>query len=69
VLADAIAADVDAGPADPEPRVLAAAITGAIRVAAAAAARQPRRRREIAERAFGLLGSRLSRYGATNRRA
>jgi AcrR family transcriptional regulator len=71
VLADAIATDVGAGPADPEPRVLAAALTGAIRVAASAAARQPRRRREIAERAFGLLGSRLSRYGTTpaNRRA
>jgi AcrR family transcriptional regulator len=65
VLADAIATDVGAGPADPEPRVLAAALTGAIRVAAAAAARQPRRRRQIAERAFGLLGSRLSRYGAS----
>ena len=71
VLADAIATDVGAAPEDPEPRVLAAALTGAIRVAASAAARQPRRRREIAERAFGLLGSRLSRYGATaaNRRA
>lgn len=65
VLADAIATDVGAGPADPEPRVLAAALTGAIRVAASAAARQPRRRREIAERAFGLLGSPLSRYGTT----
>jgi AcrR family transcriptional regulator len=71
VLAEAIADDVEAAPGDPEPRVLAAALTGAIRVAAAAAVRQPRRRREIAERAFGLLGSRLSRYGATpaNRRA
>jgi AcrR family transcriptional regulator len=71
VLADAIATDVGAAPADPEPSVLAAALTGAIRVAASAAARQPRRRREIAERAFGLLGSRLARYGATpaNRRA
>jgi AcrR family transcriptional regulator len=65
VLADAIATDVGARPADPEPRVLAAALAGAIRVAASAAARQPRRRREIGERAFGLLGSRLSRYGAT----
>jgi AcrR family transcriptional regulator len=71
VLADAIADDVGAGPEDPEPRVLAAALTGAIRVAAAAAARQPRQRREIAERAFRLLGSGLSRYGTThaNRRA
>jgi len=74
MLAEAIAADVGASPGDPEPRVVAAALTGAIRVAAAAAEQQPRRRREVAQRVFDLLGSRLSRYGAiparpTRRRA
>lgn len=63
-LAGAIARDVGARPSDPEPRVVAAAITGAIRVAAAAALEQPRRRRQIAEQAFELLSSGLSRYGA-----
>jgi len=63
-LAGAIARDIGAGPGDPEPRVVAAAITGAIRVAAAAALEQPRRRRQIAERAFELLSSGLSGYGA-----
>lgn len=64
MLAEAIAADVGDGPGDPEPRVVAAALTGAIRVAAAAADEQPDRRREIAERVFDLLASGLSRYGA-----
>ena len=64
VLAEAIAADVGAAPGDPEPRVVAAALTGAIRVAAAAAWEQPGRRREIAERVFDLLATGLSRYGA-----
>jgi len=63
-LAEAIAADAGVGPGDPEPRVAAAALTGAIRVAAAAAERQPRRRREVAERAFDLLAAGLSRYGS-----
>ena len=63
LLADAIARDVGARPRDPEPRVVAAALTGAIRVAAAAAREQPRRRREIADRVFKLLSSGLSRYG------
>jgi AcrR family transcriptional regulator len=63
-LAEAIAANVGAGPDDPEPRVVAAALTGAIRVAAAAAERQPRQRQEIAARVFDLLASGLSRYGA-----
>jgi len=67
-LAGAIARDVGARPGDPEPRVVAAAITGAIRVAAAAALEQPRRRRQIAERAFDLLSSGLSRYGAQGNR-
>jgi len=51
----------------PRPRSttnLAAALTGAIRVAAAAAWEQPSRRREIAERVFDLLATGLSRYGA-----
>jgi AcrR family transcriptional regulator len=64
LLAEAIAADVGAGPEDPEPRVVAAALTGAIRVAAAAADEQPHRRDEIAERVFDLLASGLSSYGA-----
>jgi AcrR family transcriptional regulator len=64
LLAEAIAADVGAAPGDPEPRVVAAALTGAIRVAAAAAWEQPSRRREIAERVFDLLATGLSRYGA-----
>jgi AcrR family transcriptional regulator len=65
MLAEAIADDVGAGPSDPEPRVVAAALTGAIRVAAAAAERQTARRREIAERVFDLLSSGLARYGAS----
>jgi AcrR family transcriptional regulator len=64
LLADAIAKAVSARSDDPEPRVVAAAITGAIRVAAAAAEEQPDRRRHIAERVFRLLASDLSRYGA-----
>ena len=63
-LADAIAEDVGAKPGDPEPRVVAAALTGAIRVAAASAQEPPRRRREFAERVFQLLASGLSSYGA-----
>ena len=64
-LADAIAEDVRAKPGAPEPRVVAAALTGAIRVAAAGAQEQPRRRREIAERVYELLASGLSSYGAS----
>ena len=64
LLAEAIAADVGAGPGDPEPRVVAAALTGAIRVASAAALEQPSGRAEIARRVFDLLTSGLSRYGA-----
>lgn len=67
-LADAIADDVGAKRGDPEPRVVAAALTGAIRVAAASAQEPPRRRREIAERVFHLLASGLSTYGATQTR-
>jgi AcrR family transcriptional regulator len=64
LLANAIARDVGARSGDPEPRVVAAALTGAIRVAAAAALEQPRRSRQIADRVFRLLASGLSRYGA-----
>lgn len=64
VLAEAIADDVGARTGDPEPRVVAAAITGAIRIAAAAAQQQPTRRKQVAERVFELLASGLSRYGA-----
>jgi AcrR family transcriptional regulator len=63
-LASAIGEVVGARPGDPEPRVVAAALTGAIRVAADEARRRPRDRRRIAERAFSLLASDLSRYGA-----
>ncbi len=62
-LAAAIAEDVGARPGDPEPRVVAAALTGAIRIAAEEARRRPRDRKRIAERAFNLLASDLSRYG------
>jgi len=64
VLAEAIAADVGAAASDPEPRVVAAALTGAIRVAAAAAWEQPGRRQQIAERVFDFLAGGFSSYGA-----
>lgn len=64
-LADAIAENVGARPGDPEPRVVAAALSGAIRIAAMTAQEHPRHRREIAERVFELLASGLSRYGAS----
>lgn len=64
VLAQAIAEDVGARIGDPRPRVVAAAITGAIRVAAAAATEQPQRRRQVAVEAFELLASGLGGYGA-----
>ncbi|HYM96839.1 MAG TPA: hypothetical protein VET26_06045 [Candidatus Sulfotelmatobacter sp.] len=64
VLAEAIAEDVSAAGGDPRPRVVAAAITGAIRIAAAAAAEQPDRRRQVAVQAFALLASGLAQYGA-----
>src|SRR5258708_1989167 len=64
-LAEATADDVGADRGDPEARVVAAAITAAIRIAAAAAIVEPKRRRQIAERVFELLASGLSQYGAT----
>ena len=64
-LAEAIADDVGAARGDPEPRVVAAALTGAIRVASAAAQEHPSARRQIAERVFELLASGLGSYGAS----
>lgn len=64
LLAEAIAKDVGARTTDPEPRVIAAAITGAIRIAAEAARQQPNRRKQVAERVFALLASGLATYGA-----
>jgi AcrR family transcriptional regulator len=64
VLAEAIAEDVGATAGDPRPRVVAAAITGAIRIAAAAATEQPNRRKQVAVQVFELLASGLVHYGA-----
>ncbi|HEX7265589.1 MAG TPA: TetR family transcriptional regulator [Candidatus Dormibacteraeota bacterium] len=64
MLAEAIADEVGARTTDPEPRVIAAAITGAIRIAAEAARQQPHRRKQVAERVFALLASGLTTYGA-----
>jgi len=63
-LAKSIAEEARARVGDPEPMVVAAAITAAIRAAAAAAQRNPTRRAAIAERIFGLLTSGLATYGA-----
>jgi AcrR family transcriptional regulator len=63
-LASAIAADVGAPSGDPRPRVVAAAVTSAIRVAAAAAIEQPNRRKQVAAQVFELLASGLAHYGA-----
>jgi hypothetical protein len=65
VLAEAIAADVGAASEDPESLIVAAALTGVIRVAAAAVDEWPQRRNELVERVFALLASGLSSYGAT----
>jgi len=64
LLAEAIAKDVGARTTDPEPRVVAAAIAGAIRIASDAAREQPNRRKKVAERVFALLASGLATYGA-----
>jgi AcrR family transcriptional regulator len=69
LLATAIADDVGASLDDPRPKVVAAAITAAIRIAAAAAQKQPRERKQIAEQVFDLLASGLGRYGAEVRGA
>jgi len=41
-----------------------AAVAAAIRIAAAAAEKQPKERKQIAEQVFDLLASGLGRYGA-----
>jgi AcrR family transcriptional regulator len=64
-LATAIAAEVGAMAADPEPRVVAAVVTAAIRVAAESAGARSTRREEIARRVFDLLASGLADYGAS----
>ena len=69
LLAGAIAQDVGASLDDPQPKVVAAAITAAIRIAAAAAQKQPKERKQIAEQVFELLASGLGRYGAEIRGA
>ena len=62
-LAKSIAEEARAKAGDPEPMVVAAAITAAIRAAASAAQRNPARRAAIAERVFGLLASGMATYG------
>ena len=64
ILADAIAREVGAKPGDTEPRMVAAAITAAIRIAAEAAWKEPTGRGRIATRVFDLLASGLADYGA-----
>ena len=64
VLAECIAQEVGARAGDPEPMLVAAAITAAIRVAASAALAKPQRRTAIAERVFGLLAAGMANYGA-----
>lgn len=64
VLAECIADTVKAGAGDPAPKVVAAAITAAIRVAASSAPANRRRRAAVAERVFGLLASGMANYGA-----
>lgn len=64
LLAEAIAEDVGTSLDDPQPQVVAAAITAAIRIAAAAAQKQPKERKRIAEQVFDLLAAGLARYGA-----
>lgn len=67
LLAEAIAQDVGASLDDPQPKVVAAAITAAIRIAAAAAQNHPKQRKQIAGQVFDLLASGLGRYGAEPR--
>ncbi len=67
VLAECIAVEVGAKPGDPEPKVVAAAITAAIRVAASSALAKPTDPAALAERVFGLLASEMASYGARAR--
>lgn len=62
-LAAAIAADVGAAPADPEPRMVAALVTAAIRIAAESAAARTTGREEVARRVFDLIAFGLGEYG------
>ena len=62
-LAACIADEVGASDDDPQPLVVAAAITSAIRVAAERARRHPDRRQALTRRVFELLASGLSDYG------
>jgi|SRR5437879_5843098 len=64
-LAAAIADDVGAAVGDPEPRLVAAVVTAAIRIAAESAGTQARHREDVASRVFDLIASRLADYGAS----
>jgi AcrR family transcriptional regulator len=63
-LAAAIAAEVGTAADDPEPRVVAAVVTAAIRIAAESAGARSGRREEVASRVFELIASGLADYGA-----
>ena len=63
-LAAAIAAEVGTAADDPEPRVVAAVVTAAIRIAAESAGARSARREEVASRVFELIASGLADYGA-----
>ncbi len=63
-LAAAIADDVGAGPGDPEPRMVAAVVTAAIRIAAGSAAAGASGREEVASRVFDLIAFGLADYGS-----
>ena len=68
ILSSCIATQVGAKASDPEPRLVAAAITAALRIAAEAAQRRTDGRGKIAERVFDLLASGLADYGSDSRR-
>lgn len=63
-LESAIAAEVGAAAGDPEPRVVAALVTAAIRIAVESAGARPGRRQEVASRVFDLIACGLADYGA-----
>jgi AcrR family transcriptional regulator len=63
-LAAAIGTDVGTAADDPEPRVVAAVVTAAIRIAAESAGARSGRREEVASRVFELIASGLADYGA-----
>jgi len=64
-LATVIAADVGAAPRDPEPRVIAALVTAAIRIASESAAARESGREAVAARVFELIASGLANYGGS----